>query len=44
MICNPIWPGAHKDNDRGEAPGEQEAKSGVPFVGESGKELTRVLF
>jgi DNA polymerase len=27
----------------GEAPGEQEAKAGVPFVGESGKELTRVL-
>jgi uracil-DNA glycosylase len=27
----------------GEAPGEQEAKTGLPFVGASGMELTRIL-
>lgn len=28
----------------GEAPGEQEEKVGIPFVGHSGQELTRMLF
>ena len=43
MICNPTGPAPAKVMIVGEAPGEQEAKAGVPFVGESGKELTRIL-
>ena len=42
-ICQPTGPAPAKIMIVGEAPGEVEEQQGVPFVGASGTELTRVL-
>lgn len=43
MICTPTGPVNAKILIVGEAPGEEEERLGVPFVGQSGQELDRML-
>lgn len=43
MQCNPSGPAPAKIMVVGEAPGDEELRKGVPFVGGSGLELTKML-